>query len=576
MGRRRAALLLAGFVLSCATAFTQPPSDTEIRQILAGRVGAENNGSGIVVGVVDANGRRTISYGSLAKNDARKPDGDTVFEIGSMTKVFTSLLLMDMVRRGEVALTDPISKFLPESVKVPERNGRKITLADLSTQSSGLPRMPNNFTPKDPDNPYADYTVQQMYDFLSGYKLTRDVGSQYEYSNLGVGLLGHVLSLRAGMSYEALVRSRICDPLGLKDTRVTLTPEMKTRLAVGHSGGLQAVENWDIPALAGAGALRSTANDMLTFLAANLGFVKTPLAQDMADEVSVRRSAGAPDMEIAYAWHIQTKDGNSIVWHNGGTGGYRAYMGYDPKARVGVVALTNISTPQGVDDIGRHLLNASYPLLKLDAPAEHRQITLDTKTYDRYAGQYQLGPNAIMTMSRDGDRFYSQLTNQPKVEIFPESESKFFLKVVDAQLTFNTEATQVTLHQNGRDIVGKRMNDADVKRAAEEAAAIAQRFKDQKQAPGTEAALRRNIEELQRGEPNYDQMSPQLADVTRQQLPQLKAVMGQLGTLQSVTFTGVGPGGADIYQVKFEHGSTEWRISLGPDGKAIGIGFRPI
>jgi serine-type D-Ala-D-Ala carboxypeptidase/endopeptidase len=576
MGRRRAALLLAGFVLSCATAFTQPPSDTEIRQILAGRVGAENNGSGIVVGVVDANGRRTISYGSLAKNDARKLDGDTVFEIGSMTKVFTSLLLMDMVRRGEVALTDPISKFLPESVKVPERNGRKITLADLSTQSSGLPRMPNNFTPKDPDNPYADYTVQQMYDFLSGYKLTRDVGSQYEYSNLGVGLLGHVLSLRAGISYEALVRSRICDPLGLKDTRVTLTPEMKTRLAVGHSGGLQAVENWDIPTLAGAGALRSTANDMLTFLAANLGFVKTPLAQDMADEVSVRRSAGAPDMEIAYAWHIQTKGGNSIVWHNGGTGGYRTYMGYDPKARVGVVALTNISTPQGVDDIGRHLLNASYPLLKLDAPAEHRQITLDTKTYDRYVGQYQLGPNAIMTMSRDGDRFYSQLTNQPKVEIFPESESKFFLKVVDAQLTFNTEATQMTLHQNGRDIVGKRMNDADVKRAAEEAAAIAQRFKDQKQAPGTEAALRRNIEELQRGEPNYDQMSPQLADVTRQQLPQLKTVMGQLGTLQSVTFTGVGPGGADIYQVKFEHGSTEWRISLGPDGKAIGIGFRPI
>jgi D-alanyl-D-alanine-carboxypeptidase/D-alanyl-D-alanine-endopeptidase len=576
MGRRRAALLLAGFVLSCATAFTQPPSDTEIRQILAGRVGAENNGSGIVVGVVDANGRRTISYGSLAKNDARKLDGDTVFEIGSMTKVFTSLLLMDMVRRGEVALTDPISKFLPDSVKVPERNGRTITLADLSTQSSGLPRMPNNFTPKDPDNPYADYTVQQMYDFLSGYKLTRDVGSQYEYSNLGVGLLGHVLSLRAGMSYEALVRSRICDPLGLKDTRVTLTPEMKTRLAVGHSGGLQAVENWDIPTLAGAGALRSTANDMLTFLAANLGFVKTPLAQDMADEVSVRRSAGAPDMEIAYAWHIQTKDGNSIVWHNGGTGGYRTYMGYDPKARVGVVALTNISTPQGVDDIGRHLLNASYPLLKLDAPAEHRQITLDTKTYDRYVGQYQLGPNAIMTMSRDGDRFYSQLTNQPKVEIFPESESQFFLKVVDAQLTFNTEATQVTLHQNGRDIVGKRMNDADVKRAAEEEAAIAQRFKDQKQAPGTEAALRRNIEELQRGEPNYDQMSPQLADVTRQQLPQLKAVMGQLGTLQSVTFTGVGPGGADIYQVKFEHGSTEWRISLGPDGKAIGIGFRPI
>ncbi len=580
MSARRIALLLAGFTFSCALAFSQVPSDTEIRKILADRVGAENNGTGIVVGVVDANGRRVVSYGSLARNDNRKLDGDTVFEIGSMTKVFTSLVLMDMARRGEVALTDPISKYLPETVKVPERNGRRITLADLSTQSSGLPRLPTNLTPKDENNPYADYTVQQMYDFLSGYKLTREIGSEYEYSNLGVGLLGHVLTLRAGMSYEALVRSRVCDPLGLKDTRVTLTPEMKARLAIGHNGALAPVENWDIPTLAGAGALRSTANDMLTFLAANLGFVKTPLAQDMADEVSVRRSAGAPDMEIAYAWHIQIKDGSSIIWHNGGTGGYRTYMGYDPKARVGVVVLANISTPAGEDDIGRHLLNASYPLLKVEAPAEHQQITLDTNTFDRYAGQYQLGPNAIMTMSRDGDRFYTQLTGQPKLEVFAESERRFFLKVVDAQLTFDVDAqgaaTQVTLHQNGNDIVAKRMNDADIKRAADESAAIAKRFEDQTQSPGTEAALRRNIGELQRGEPNYDQMSPQLAAVTRQQLPQLKTTMAQLGALQSVTFTGVGPGGADIYQVKFEHGATEWRIMLGADGKAVSIGFRPI
>jgi CubicO group peptidase (beta-lactamase class C family) len=567
-------------LLTCTPAFSEVPSDTEIRKILADRVGAADNGVGIVVGVVDANGRRIVTYGSLAKNDTRKLDGDTVFEIGSMTKVFTSLVLMDMVRRGEVALTDPISKYLPESVKVPERNGRKITLADLSTQSSGLPRMPTNFTPKDENNPYADYTVQQMYDFLSGYKLTRDIGSQFEYSNLGVGLLGHVLSLRAGISYEALVRSRVCDPLGLKDTRITLTPEMKGRLAIGHNGGLAPVENWDIPTLAGAGALRSTANDMLTFLAANLGLLKTPLAQAMADEVSVRRSAGAPDMEIAYNWLIQTKDGNSIIWHNGGTGGYRSYMGYDPKALFGVVVLANISTPQGEDDIGRHLLNASYPLQKAEAPTERKQITLDTKTFDRYVGQYELGPNAIMTMSRDGDRFYTQLTGQPKIEVFAESERKFFLMVVDAQLTFDVDAqgtaTQVTLHQNGRDMVTKRMNDADIKRAGEESAAIAKRYKDQTQSPGTEAALRRNIEEIQRGEPNYDQMSPQLADITRQQLPQLKAAMAQLGALQSVTFTGVGPGGADIYQVKFEHGATEWRIMLGADGKAVSIGFRPM
>jgi hypothetical protein len=300
----------------------------------------------------------------------------------------------------------------------------------------------------------------------------------------------------------------------------------------------------------------------------------------MADEASVRRYAGAFDMEIAYAWHIQTKDGNSIIWHNGGTGGYRSYMGFDPRARVGLVALANISTPAGVDDIGRHLLNPSYPLLKLEAPREHNEITLDAAAFDRYVGQYRLGPNAIITMSRGEGRFYTQLTGQPKLEVFAESERKFFLKAVDAQLTFDGDAqgasTKVTLHQNGRDLVATRMNDADIKQATEESAAIAKRFKDQTQSPGTEAALRQNIDELQRGEPNYDQMSRQLAVITRRQLPQLKSRMAQLGSLQSVTFTGVGPGGADIYKVKFENGTTERRITLGTDGKAVSIGFKPI
>lgn len=580
----RAVVSLALPALLCASAFAQTPSDAEIRKILADRVGSETSGAGIVVGIVDANGRRVISYGSLAKNDSRRLGADTVFEIGSMTKVFTSLILMDMARRGEVALDDPVAKFLPSTVKVPERNGRKITLADLSTQSSGLPRMPNNFHPADPNNPYADYSVQQMYDFLSSYQLTRDIGSQYEYSNLGVGLLGHALALRAGMSYEQLVRSRICEPLHLDDTRVTLTPSMRARLAVGHGPALAAVENWDLPTFAGAGALRSTANDMLTFLAANLGFVKTPLAQDMADEVSIRRPTTIPDTKIAYAWHVQTKDASEIIWHNGGTGGYRTYMGYDPKARVGVVALTNISTNEGVDDIGRHLLNPAYPLAKVAPPVQHTEITLDPKALDRYVGVYQLAPTTLVYVTRDGSHFYTRLTGQDKIETFPESERKFFLKAVDAQWTFDVDAqgavTQATLHQNGRDMPAKRLTEAEAKEAEAQIevrnADTAQRFKEQKQSPGTEAALRRTIHEIETGEPDYNQMSPQFADVTRSQLPQLKAMVGQFGALQSVTFKGVGPGGADIYEVQFEKAKTEWRISVGPDGKTQGITFRPL
>ena len=583
---RRAVMFIAGLVFASASAFSQVPTDAEIHKVLVDRVGSENLGIGIVVGVIDSSGRRVIAYGSLAKNDNRRLDGNTVFEIGSMTKVFTSLVLMDMALRGEVALNDPISKYLPSTVKVPERNGRQITFADVSTQSSGLPRLPANMHPKDPNNPYADYSVQQMYDFLSGHQLTRDIGSQYEYSNLAVGLLGHVLSLRAGMNYEALIRSRISDPLGMADTRITLTPGMKARLAVGHSEAAAPVANWDLPTLAGAGALRSTANDILTFLAANLGFIKTPLAPDMADETSIRRPTTIPDTEIAYAWHIQTKDGKSVIWHNGGTGGYRTFMGFDPKARVGVVALANISTPAGVDDIALHLLNPGNALLKIAPPTEHKEITLDPKTFDRYVGVYQLGPNVLLTMSRDDDKFYTQLTGQPKFQVFAESDRKFFLKVVDAQLTFEvaqndpqSPATRVTLHQNGRDTVAKRINETEAKQATDSIQAhnaeIAQRYKDQTATPGSDAVVRTAIEQLQSGKPDYDRMSPGLAAATREQLPQIQAMVIKLGALQSITFKGVGPGGADIYQLQFENDSLEYRIVLAPDGTIQGAFMRP-
>jgi serine-type D-Ala-D-Ala carboxypeptidase/endopeptidase len=153
------------------TTFAQAPADDVIRRILADRVGSENSGIGMVVGMIDPKGRRVISYGSLAKNDKRPLNGNTIFEIGSMTKVFTSLVLMDMAQKGEVAVTDPVSKYLPANVTVPERNGRKITLQDISTHSSGLPNLPSNIAPKDVANPYADYSVEQLYEFLSGYQV---------------------------------------------------------------------------------------------------------------------------------------------------------------------------------------------------------------------------------------------------------------------------------------------------------------------------------------------------------------------------------------------------------------------
>jgi serine-type D-Ala-D-Ala carboxypeptidase/endopeptidase len=458
-------LLMPLSILSIASAQAQSvpapsvPPDSEIRQILVDRIDVQHQSVGIVVGVIGPEGRRIIAYGHLEKGDPRPLNGDTIFEIGSATKVFTSLLLADMVQRGEVALDDPVAKYLPPDVTVPERNGRSITLVDLSTHTSGLPRLPTNFAPKDPANPYADYSVEQLYQFLSTYQLTRDIESQYEYSNLGGGLLGHVLARRAGMDYEALVRSRICDPLAMTNTRITLSPEMKARLAVGHNRAMDPVANWDLPTLAGAGALRSTANDLLTLLAANIGYTKTPLAPAMAAMLKVRRQTGQPGLEIALGWHIWTINGKEIIWHNGGTGGYRSFMGFDPKTRIGVVALSNASTSAGVDDIGRHLLDPSVPLMT--PPKEHKEVRVDPKLFDGYVGRYQLAANFIITITREGDHLFEQATAQTKLEIFPEGDRDYFLKVVDAQITFVTDssgrATELILHQNGLDQHAKRM-----------------------------------------------------------------------------------------------------------------------
>lgn len=435
------------------------PSDSEIRNILLERIDKYHQSVGIVVGLVDSTGRRTISYGKFDAADSRAVDANTVFEIGSVTKVFTSLLLADMVERGEVALTDPVAKYLPAGVKMPQRNGRQITLEDLATHTSGLPRLPSNLQPKDPANPYADYSVEQLYQFLSGYQLTRDIGSEYEYSNLGGGLLGHVLARRAGMDYEKLVRSRISDPLGMRSTRITLSDEMKARFAAGHDASMQRVAYWDLPTLAGAGALRSTANDLLTFVAANLGYQKSPLAPAMAAMLTMRRPTGSPGLEVGLGWHILTRDGHEIVWHNGGTGGFRSFIGFERKTGTGVVVLSNAETLAGVDDIGQHLLNADAPLWQ--PPREHKQVAIDPKIFDGYVGQYQLAPSFVLTITRDGAQLFVQATGQPRLEIFPESERDYFLKAVDAQITFETDsqgrATGLVLHQNGMNQPAKRI-----------------------------------------------------------------------------------------------------------------------
>ena len=196
------------------------PSDGDIRQILRQRVDAQGKGIGMVVGVIEPSGARVVSYGQVGEGDQRPPDGDTAFEIGSMTKVFTALVLADMVRRGEVALEDPIAKYLPLGARVPALNGQPITLLDVATHTSGLPLMPDGLPPLN-ELATATYSDAHLYAFLARYELPRQAGTKWDYSNIGYSLLGKALATRAAVDYETLLRTRVVVPLELNNTGVT-------------------------------------------------------------------------------------------------------------------------------------------------------------------------------------------------------------------------------------------------------------------------------------------------------------------------------------------------------------------
>ena len=218
--------------------------------------------------------------------------------------------------------------------------------------------MPGNLSPANPANPYADYSVEQLYEFISGYQLTRNIGAEYEYSNLAQGLLGQILALVNKKSYEELVIEKISKPLQMEETKITLDKTMKKNLAIGHRNGIE-VENWDIPTLAGAGAIRSSVHDMLKFLAANLGMNDHPIFAAMQLSHQIRHHK-AGSMRLGLGWHIAEGLEGDILWHNGGTGGYRAFAGFVKETKQGVVVLTN--STEGVDDIGFFLLDSGSRL----------------------------------------------------------------------------------------------------------------------------------------------------------------------------------------------------------------------
>lgn len=331
----------------------QSPTAKELSITLLDKVKSHSPNASIVVGIISTNGTQVYGYGSIAKANSTKVDGNTIFDTASITKTFTTMLLASMVKEGLVNLNDPVEKYLPANVKVPTYNGHGFTLEDLATHTSGLPDFPSGWIRN------HTYTTRQVYSFLSNTSLMSEPGIKANYSDFGMGLLGHILSIRAGVPYSQLVKDRILNVLGMdstgiamNSTAITLSDALKSRLAKGHIGGKEVNLEFIPEAIQPAGALYSTANDLLKYIAANIGLIRTSINDIILETHLIRHeypqaldpfpfpsNKSLTASYIGLGWFIETNLGTEVIQHAGGIDGYSTLIGFNPTKQEGVVIL---------------------------------------------------------------------------------------------------------------------------------------------------------------------------------------------------------------------------------------------
>lgn len=455
MSRAPAALVLAiGLTMSLAP--QAGPLPERVERAARERIAAGINQT-LVFGVVDGERSEIVAFGTLA--DGTAVDGDTVYEIGSVTKTFTATLLARAVLAGRATLDTPVARLLPGST-IPSRNGREITLAELATHRSGLPRLPLNLQPRDRANPFADYDAVKLKAFVARYTLPRDPGAAFEYSDTGFGLLGQALAEAESTSWADLVDRAILAPLGMIRSGTAATEALRGRSVPGYDSADKPAVAWDIPALAGTGALRSTARDMLRYLRANMGVDASPLAA----AISLAHQPIAdmdPTTRIGLAWRISAK---GIVWHPGMTWGHRAFVGFTADRRRGVVILSNSAAD--ADDLGFATLDPGAPL----RPTA-RAIVLPASALDGYEGTYRLSGALLLTVFRQDDGLFVRATGQEAFPIQPSAADEFFSKAWGLSLSFTRDAggavDGLVLHQNG-DHAARRLTASELAPALRE------------------------------------------------------------------------------------------------------------
>jgi D-alanyl-D-alanine-carboxypeptidase/D-alanyl-D-alanine-endopeptidase len=448
----------------------------------------EKTPGAIVIGIVDEHGSSVISYGKLDNGTEGKVNGDTVFNIYSGTCCFTALLLQDMVERGEMRLDDPVADYLPRTVKMPTHNGRQITLRHLVTETAGFPYNDENLKyigPIRADNPFADFTGEQMDAFVSNYHLTCDPGSVHLHGSVAMGLLGQTIALRAGTNYESLLVERICRPLKMDSTRITLTPELGSRLAAAYPTQFgYALPPLEMGALAPLCGLCSTANDLLKFIAANLGLTRSPLPLLMEKMI-----ADFPDK-------AKTERETGIFDFGGGDFFASHYSGFDERKRRGVVVLSSSGNGlYNAANIGRFLLKDC----QWQSDCRPKETHIPSQLYDSYVGQYRLTSNAMPSRFRfwpfsrrrdktnfrpgigvrcEGHRLFIQaITSGPSptnewlpplpLELLPQLENHFFERLSGIPVFFSRDAqgkvTGLTMDYEGKASSYEKISDQSPK-----------------------------------------------------------------------------------------------------------------
>jgi len=324
--------------------------DKKLDSVVRGYI-QKSNTVGMSIAVLKGGQSRTYNYGETKKGNGQLPNIGSIYEVGSITKTFTATLLAWYINEGKLSLTDPITKYLPDSVAA-NPSLKNIKLVNLTNHTSGLPGLPSNFTAQkayQETNPYKNYTKEMLFSYLKNCTLRSEPGTKYAYSNLAVGLLGIILERVSGKPYEQLVSDIICKPLGMNNTVQHLYPLISTRFTTVYDENGSQTPAWDFDALAACGSLRSTINDLLLYTKANMAKADTKLSKafELTHQITFSN-----DTKVAMGWHIIKVDGVNYYFHNGGTDGSSSFLSYNIEKNIAVIILSNSGASTDITGVG--------------------------------------------------------------------------------------------------------------------------------------------------------------------------------------------------------------------------------